>query len=52
MARRKNILSELWGFIKENKAWWLVPILITIILLGALMLTANSPAGAFIYTIF
>ena len=52
MARRNSIISEMLGFIKEYKAYWLVPIIIAILLLGGLMIFASTPAGAFIYTIF
>ena len=52
MARR-GILSELWSFMKVRKKWWLLPIIIVLLLVGALLVFAHGSALApFIYTIF
>ena len=48
-----SILKELWGFLKTRKKWWLAPILVVLILLGALIvLTESSAVAPFIYTLF
>lgn len=48
-----NILKELWDFLKVRKKWWLAPILIVLVLLGALIVVTESSAVApFIYTLF
>jgi len=48
-----SIFRELWGFLKVRKKWWLAPILIFLILLGALIVLAEGSALApFIYTLF
>ncbi len=48
-----SILKELWDFLKVRKKWWLAPIVITLILLGALIvLTQGSAVAPFIYTLF
>jgi Family of unknown function (DUF5989) len=40
-------------FLKIRKKWWLTPVLVALLLLGLLMVTAESSAvGPFIYTIF
>jgi hypothetical protein len=52
MARVK-VLSDLWEFMRNNKKYWLTPILITLVLMGALLMLAKSSAIApFIYTLF
>lgn len=52
MARR-GLMSELWGFMKERKKFWLLPILIVLFAVGALLVFAQGSALApFIYTIF
>lgn len=52
MARR-GIVSELWAFMKARKKWWLLPIIIVLLLVGALMIFAQgSVLAPFIYTIF
>jgi hypothetical protein len=48
-----GILKELWGFMKERKKWWLLPIVIILVLLGLLIvLTEGSAVAPFIYTLF
>ncbi|WP_337866192.1 DUF5989 family protein [Ignavibacterium sp.] len=48
-----SILSELWEFLKVRKKWWLVPIIVSLVLLGALIvLTQGSALAPFIYAIF
>jgi len=52
MARR-GILGELWAFMRVRKKWWLLPIIIVLLLVGALLVFAQGSALApFIYTIF
>ncbi len=52
MARR-GILSELWSFMKVRKKWWLLPIILVLLMVGALLVFAHGSALApFIYTIF
>jgi Family of unknown function (DUF5989) len=52
-ASRLGIVGELFSFFWSNKRWWLVPMLITLFLLGALIILAQSSAIApFIYTLF
>ena len=47
------VVSELWLFMKENKKYWLAPIVITLVLVGALLVLAKGSAIApFIYTLF
>jgi hypothetical protein len=44
---------ELWAFLRERKKFWLLPIIVTMLLFGALMVFAQSSALApFIYTLF
>ncbi len=48
-----SIMKEFWEFLKVRKKWWLMPIVIFLVLLGALLvLTEGSAIAPFIYTIF
>ncbi len=47
-----NIVSEFWDFLRYNKKWWLLPILMVILLMGVLVLMSGSAAAPFIYTLF
>ena len=47
------IVKEFWEFLKVRKKWWLMPIVIFLVLLGALIvLTEGSAIAPFIYTLF
>jgi len=55
MPKRRGIVSELWLFIRENKAWWMTPIIIAVLLLAGLIILGAVGGGAaapFIYTLF
>ena len=48
-----SLLKEFWDFLRVRKKWWLAPIVIFLILLGALIvLTESSSVAPFIYTLF
>jgi len=47
-----GLFSEFVFFLKENKKWWLIPIFVTILLLGLLVVLGGSPVAPFIYTLF
>jgi hypothetical protein len=50
---RFGIIGELFSFFWTNKRWWLVPMLVTLFLLGVVIVLAQSSAiGPFIYTLF
>jgi hypothetical protein len=50
--RRPGMLRELVYFLRQNKKWWLIPILFVIAVLAALCFFAGTGAAPFIYTIF
>ncbi len=48
-----DLLQDLWGFMKERKKFWLMPIIFMLVLLGGLLVLAQGSAIApFIYTLF
>ncbi len=48
-----GIIKEFWGFFKVRKKWWLAPIILMLILLGALIIfTESSALAPFIYALF
>jgi len=48
-----DLLGDLWGLMKQRKKYWLFPIIIVMLLLGALLvLTHGSAVAPFIYTLF
>jgi len=48
-----GLVSEFWQFLKVRKKWWLLPIVVVMVMVGALLVFAQGSALApFIYTIF
>jgi hypothetical protein len=48
-----SFLKEFWAFLRIRKKFWLLPILVTMLLFGVLLLLAQSSAVApSIYTLF
>ena len=52
MPDRPSLVSEFVLFLKENKKWWLLPIVLVVLFLGALVLLSGTPLAPFIYTLF
>jgi hypothetical protein len=50
--KRPSLALEFWYFLKYNKKWWLLPILVTLLLLCLLVLVGGSGLAPFIYTVF
>lgn len=47
-----GFLAEIWGFLKENKKWWLLPIILTLLAFGVLVFLSGTGLAPFIYTLF
>lgn len=50
---KSNLLFEFAHFLRQNKKLWMLPVVVLLVLLGALLVFAESSALApFIYSIF
>ena len=49
---RTGFVAEFWDFVKYNKKWWLLPIVIVLLALGLLVTLGGTAAAPFIYTLF
>ncbi len=50
---KARVVSEFWHFLRDEKKYWLMPIVFVFLLFGLLMLFAQSSALApFIYSLF
>lgn len=50
---KQSLIREFFLFIKQEKKWWLVPLLAVLLLIGALIVFAgSSPLAPFIYPLF
>jgi hypothetical protein len=48
-----DLLKELWAFMRVRKKWWLLPLILVLLAVGALLAFAQGSALApFIYTVF
>jgi len=48
-----DLIRELWAYMKVRKKYWLVPIILTLLSLGILIvLTEGTAVAPFIYTLF
>ncbi|MFT4560525.1 MAG: hypothetical protein ACI9BW_000259 [Gammaproteobacteria bacterium] len=48
-----ELIKDLWDFMRERKKFWLAPIILVMLLLGALLVfTEGSAVAPFIYTLF
>ena len=48
-----EFLKDLWGFLKQRKKFWLLPLILILLVFGVLIvLSAGSAIAPFIYTLF
>lgn len=53
MTSKFLIVKEFWSFLKVRKKWWLAPIVLFLLMLGAILVAAKGSALApFIYSLF
>jgi hypothetical protein len=49
----QSIIVEFWEFLKVRKRYWLMPIIVVLMLFGALIVfTESSALAPFIYALF
>ncbi len=52
MAKRPGIVCELFHFVREQRAYWLVPFILAVLVLATLVALGSTAAAPFIYTLF
>jgi hypothetical protein len=50
--KQYGFLKELYLMLMHNKKWWLTPIILVLLLFGALIIMGGSNYAPFIYTLF
>ena len=48
----RGLLGELWKMLMGNKKYWMIPIILTLLLFGLLIIIGSGSSGPFIYTLF
>jgi hypothetical protein len=51
-GRRSGLLAELVEFLRSNKKWWLMPIVLALLAMAVLIVLSSTAAAPFIYTLF
>jgi len=47
-----GLVREFIDFARQNKKWWLLPLVLVLLMFGALLVFSSSVAAPFIYTLF
>jgi hypothetical protein len=47
-----GFIRDLGAFMKQNKKWWLIPVVIATLLMGILIILGSTAIAPFIYTVF
>jgi len=47
-----NILIEFWDFLLYNKKWWLIPIIVMLLFIGAIVFLSDTSIAPFLYTLW
>jgi hypothetical protein len=48
-----GVVGELFGFLWQQKLWWLIPMVGILLILGVMLIFAqSSPLAPFVYTLF
>jgi uncharacterized protein DUF5989 len=51
-GRRTTVVGEVWYYVKLYRAWLVVPVILTLAILGGLVAAGGSGAAPFIYALF
>jgi hypothetical protein len=46
-----RLFKEIWQFAMENKAYWIIPLVLVFVLIAVLVATSQT-AAPFVYTLF
>ncbi len=47
-----GFFSDLWDFVTTSRKWWMLPLLAAFLILGVILVLAQTAAAPFIYTLF
>lgn len=50
--KQVGLLGEFFAMVKENKKYWLIPIILMLLVFGLLIILGGTAAAPFIYTLF
>ncbi len=47
-----DFVLELWAYLKTRKKYWMAPVLLIMLLIGAVVFLQGTAVAPFIYTLF
>ena len=50
--RPSGFLSEYLGYVLYSKKWWLIPIILALLVVGAIVILGGTAVAPLIYTLF
>jgi hypothetical protein len=51
-AKRTNVVREFLGFLRQNRKWWLLPLITCLAIVAILIILGSTAAAPFIYTLW
>jgi hypothetical protein len=51
-SSNQSLGAELLAWLRHNRKWWLIPLIVTVALIGILTLLASTGAAPFLYTLW
>ncbi len=51
-AAQGGLVAEFTDYLRQNRKWWITPIVLVLLLVGVLVIFGGSAAAPFIYTLF
>ncbi|MGD2110620.1 MAG: DUF5989 family protein [Phycisphaerae bacterium] len=49
---KQSLIKEFFLFVKEEKKWWLIPLIAVLLIVCGLFVFAGSPLAPFLYPLF
>jgi hypothetical protein len=47
-----GFFADLLQFVRQSGKWWLIPVVLVLLLFGAILILGGTAAAPFIYTLF
>jgi hypothetical protein len=48
----RSLIGELTSMLKQNKKYWMIPLVLVLVAFGILLILGTTAAAPFIYTLF
>jgi hypothetical protein len=49
---KQSLIREFFAFIRYEKKWWMIPLIIVVLILGLVLFVGSSPLAPFVYPLF